>query len=172
MDTQKNSATATFVPSQATKSDLTRLVEAIATAHADDSMMNALSPDQWDVIASYLQPCALAQGQVLFSKGDMDRTLYFVESGGLSVHYEDSTGRLRLAIVGAGSVVGEGAFFSHRPRSASVQANGPSKLWSLSAMRFAELANRQPAIALNLVMACGSVVAKRLGNRRRRIATT
>ena len=39
-------------------------------------------------------------------------------------------------------------------------------------MRFTELSNRQPAVALPLVMAVGAVIAKRMGNRRRRIATT
>jgi hypothetical protein len=90
---------------------------------------------------------------VLFSQGATDRTLYLVESGSLSVHYQDEKERLRLAIVGAGSVVGEGAFFSHRARSATVQASAPCKLWSLTAIRFTELTNRQPAIALGLAMA-------------------
>jgi CRP-like cAMP-binding protein len=69
-------------------------------------------------------------------------------------------------------VVGEGAFFSHRPRSATVQTSAPCKLWALHALRFTELANRQPAVALALTMAVGSVLAKRLGNRKRRVAAT
>lgn len=135
-------------------------------------MTNPLSPAQWDVVSSYLLPVVLPAGQVLFTQGAADRTLYFVESGSLSVHYQDEKERLRLAIVGSGSVLGEGAFFSHRPRSATVQASAPSKLWSLTAIRFTELTNRQPAIALGLAMAAGAVLAKRLGNRRRRVAAT
>lgn len=88
------------------------------------------------------------------------------------MHYEDEKARLRMAMVGAGSVVGEGAFFSHRPRSATVQAAAPCRLWALTALRFTELSNRQPAIALGLCMAAGAVLAKRLGNRRRRVAAT
>jgi hypothetical protein len=34
------------------------------------------------------------------------------------------------------------------------------------------LSNRQPAIALGVAMAAGAVMAKRLANRRRRIAIT
>lgn len=50
-----------------------------------------------------------------------------------------------------------------------MQASVACKLWSLPALRFfTELTNRQPAIALGLVMAVGAVLAKRLGNRRRR----
>ncbi|MCE1193408.1 Crp/Fnr family transcriptional regulator [Acidovorax sp.] len=154
------------------KVDLQGLIAAISQASADDSMTNPLSSAQWDVLSSYLLPVVLPAGQILFSQGTTDRTLYLVESGNLSVHYQDEKERLRLAIVGAGSVVGEGAFFSHRTRSATVQASVPCKLWSLTAIRFTELSNRQPAIALGLVMAVGAVLAKRLGNRRRRVAAT
>ena len=154
------------------KVDLQGLLDAIAQASADDSMTNPLTPAQWDILSSYLLPVVLPAGQILFSQGATDRTLYLVESGNLSVHYQDEKERLRLAIVGPGSVVGEGAFFSHRSRSATVQASAPCKLWSLPAIRFTELTNRQPAIALGLVMAAGAVLAKRLGNRRRRVAAT
>lgn len=156
----------------ASKIDLTGLLSAIAQADADDSMSNPLTPAQWDTVSAYLQPYAVPAGHVLFSQGATDRTLYLVESGSLSVHYQDEKERLRLAIVGPESVVGEGAFFSMRPRSATVQASAPTKLWTLTALRFTELTNRQPAIALGLAMAAGAVLAKRLGNRRRRVAAT
>lgn len=154
------------------RADLSALVAAIGQSVAEDSLANRLSPEQWEVLSGYLLPVPLDAGQVLFAQGSHDRSLYLVESGSLSVHYEDHKQRLRLAIVGPGSVVGEGAFFSHRPRSATVQAGTPSLLWSLSALRHAELANRQPAIALQLAMAAGAVLAKRLADRRRRVAAT
>ena len=160
------------VPPASNKSDLQGLITAIAQSTAEDGMGNALASEQWDILASYLQPCTLAGGQMLFTQGASDRTLYLLESGSLSVHNEDAKGRLRLAIVTPGSLVGEGAFFSRRPRSASVQAAAPCKLWSLTALRFSELSNRQPAIALGISMAAGAVLAKRLGNSRRRVAAT
>ena len=156
----------------ASKIDLTGLLSAIARADEDDSMNNPLTPAQWDTISAYLQPHTVPAGHVLFTQGTSDRTLYLVESGSLSVHYQDEKERVRLAIVGPGSVVGEGAFFSMRPRSATVQASAPTRLWALTALRFTELSNRQPAIALGLAMAAGAVLAKRLGNRRRRVAAT
>ena len=156
----------------ASKVDLKGLIDAIAQTTADDSMTNPLTAAQWEVLSSYLLPVVLPAGQVLFSQGATDRTLYLVESGSLTVHYEDEQQRVRLAIVGPGSVVGEGAFFSHRPRSATVQAGAPTRLWNLTAIRFAEFANRNPAVALQLVMAIGAVQAKRLANRRRRVAST
>lgn len=154
------------------KVDLRGLLDAMAQSGSEDSMTNPLTLTQWEILSSYLLPVVLPAGQVLFTQGAVDRTLYLVESGSLSVHLQDEKDRLRLAMVGPGSVVGEGAFFSHRPRSATVQAGGPCKLWGLTAIRFTELSNRQPAIALGLAMAAGSVLARRLGNRRRRVAAT
>ena len=87
------------------KVDLQGLIDAIAQASADDSMTNPLTQAQWDILSSYLLPVVMPAGQVLFTQGATDRTLYLVESGSLSVHYQDEKERLRLAIVGAGSVV-------------------------------------------------------------------
>ena len=155
-----------------TRLDLQGLVNAISQASAEDSLTNPLKSEQWEVLSPYLQPHSLAAGQLLFSQGAADRTLYLVESGSLSVHFEDEKSRVRMAIVPAGSVGGEGAFVALRPRSATVQAATACKRWALTALRFTELSNRQPAIALSLVMAVGGVMAKRLANRRRRVAAT
>lgn len=152
--------------------DLTALIHAMGQGGAEDGMTNPLNREQWALLASYLRPLDVPAGQELFAQGTTDRTLYLIESGSLSVHLEDENQRMRLAIVGAGSVVGEGAFFSHQPRSATVQASAPCRVWALTAMRFAELANRQPVVALQLVMAIAAVQARRLGNRRRRVAST
>lgn len=154
------------------KFDIQGLALAIGHNHAADSFRLSLSPAHWDILASYMQPFALMQGQVLIEQGGTDRTLYFIETGSLSVHYQDQKARVRLAILGPGSVVGEGSFFSHVPRNATVQAASHSKLWSLTSLRFSDLSSRQPGLALELVMAMGAVVSKRLFNRPRRVAVT
>jgi hypothetical protein len=98
--------------SSVSKPDLQALIAAIAHAPTEDRLDLTLPPLQWETLGAYLLPQSLEPGQVLFQRDQADRTLYFVESGTLSVHLEDEKGRLRLAMVGAGSVVGEGAFFS------------------------------------------------------------
>src|SRR5213593_410130 len=102
------------------KFDVQGLVNAIAQNQSDDVFAPALAPAQWEMLGSYLQPFAVTGNQVLIEQGAEDRTLYIVETGNLTVHYEDSKGRVRLAVVGPGSAVGEGAFFSRQPRSATV----------------------------------------------------
>lgn len=154
------------------KFDVRGLVQSIAHNSSADGFRCQLSAAQWDTLGSYLQPFALMQGQVLIEQGAMDRTLYFVESGSLSVHYEDDKGRVRLAIVGPGSAVGEGAFFAHGARNATVQAASHCKLWCMTPIRFTELSNRQPNIALEIAMGLGALVTRRLVNKPKRIAVT
>lgn len=148
------------------------LIDAISQNHGEDGLILVLSPNQWETLASYMQPVTMAEGQILFKQGAADRTLYLIESGSLSVHFEDKQGRARLAVIGAGSAVGEGGFFSHMPRSATVQVGSACSLWSLSPTRFAELSNRKPEIALQVAMAAGAVVAKRLASSKYRAAVT
>ena len=142
--------------------DLQGLMDALVLNKAHDSLILNLLPVQWEALVLFLQPLTLVQGDILFKQGAMDRTLYFVASGSLSVHFEDTESRIRLAIVGAGSVVGEGSFFT----------GSPCTLWSLTPMRFTEMTHRRPELALAVVMGAGAVVAKRLLHSRYRVAVT
>lgn len=152
--------------------DIKGLAQAIAHCTASDALRCHFSQPHWDVLAAHLQAFPLASGQALIEQGASDRTLYFIESGNLSVHHEDQKSRLRMALVGAGTVLGEGAFFSHLPRSASVNASTACRLWCLTPLRFTELASRHAPIALELTLALGSVMARRLALRPRRVAVT
>lgn len=152
--------------------DINSLVQAISTSSASDALRCQFTKVQWDLLSSYMQPIAINSGQVLTEKGAVDRTLYLIESGTLSVHYEDEKGRVRIALVSAGSVLGEGAFFSHQPRVATVHAASACTLWCLAPMRFIELANRHSVVALELSLAMAAVMAKRLYNRAKRVAVT
>lgn len=154
------------------KFEVQGLVRAIEQNASNDSFAPSLNATQWDVLGSYLQPYELKTGQVLIEQNATDRTLYIVESGSLTVHYEDSKGRVRMAVVGPGSAVGEGSFFTRLPRSATVQAAAATKLWCLTALRFSELSNRQPNLALEIALALGSLVARRLTNKPKRAAVT
>lgn len=148
------------------------LIQATAANSTQDVFRPSINGGQWELFGSYLQPLSLRQGQVVIQQGATDRTVYLIEAGVLTVHYEDETGRIRLASVESGSAVGEGAFFSRQPRNATVQAASPCRLWSLTPMRFGELSNRQPQVALEVTLALGALVSRRLANRPKRIAIT
>ena len=152
--------------------DVQGLIQAAGNNQSLDAFHPHLTTKQWELFGTYLQPFAVRQGQVVIEQNASDRTVYFVESGALTVHYEDDKGRLRLASVESGSAVGEGAFFTRLPRTATVQAASACKLWSLSPIRFTELTNRQPQLAVEVALALGSLVSRRLSNRPKRVAVT
>ncbi|MCW5671902.1 MAG: cyclic nucleotide-binding domain-containing protein [Hydrogenophaga sp.] len=152
--------------------DIHGLAQSMRLSSALDAVPLNLTDAQWPQLANYLQPVALQQGQVLIEQGVKDRTVYFVESGTLTVHYEDSRERVRIAVVGSGSLLGEGAFFSHLPRSATVHAGSDCRLWCLTPLRFRELSSRHPDVALELSVAMSAVLARRMYNRPKRVAVT
>lgn len=152
--------------------DVLDLAKAMRASSALDAVPLNLTDAQWVVLGDYLQAVSLRQGQVLIEQGVKDRTVYFVESGSLTVHFEDDKDRVRIAVVNAGSVLGEGAFFSHLPRSASVHAGSHSRLWCLTPLRFRELSQRHPTVALDLTVAMAAVLARRMYHRPKRVAVT
>lgn len=154
------------------RADIMGLAQAMRQSGALDAVPLNLTEAQWQSLADFVQPVTLQQGQVLIEQGVKDRTVYFVETGSLTVHYEDAKERVRIALVGPGSLLGEGAFFSHLPRSATVQAGAPSRLWCLTPLRFRELSTRFPPIALELSVAMAAVLARRMYNRPKRVAVT
>ncbi len=124
------------------------------------------------MIAPYLQPFALPPSQVLIPQGTLDRTVYFLESGGLSVHFEDYKGRVHLAIVNPGSAVGEAGFFSNMPRNATAQSVGECRLWKLHYSKFLELSQNQPSVAVALAMGLAATITKRMTDRRKKVSVT
>lgn len=152
--------------------DVRDLQEVVESARLADAVPLRLSEAQWAVLGASMQGFDLAHGHVLIRQGARDQALYFVEQGKLTVHLEDSSGQILLATVGPGSVVGEGAFFSHGPRSATAQAAADCRLWRLSPDSWAELAREQPALALQVVTALACVMARRMAHQTRRVAVT
>ncbi|MBC5766727.1 Crp/Fnr family transcriptional regulator [Ramlibacter albus] len=154
------------------KPDISRLVEAVRANTSEDTLSRFMPDSAWDVVAEYLSPEKIERGHVLIAQGALDRTLYFVESGILRVHRGHHNAELQLAVLGPGAVVGEGAFFSHVERSATVQATQPTVLWALTPRRFDKMSKAHPEAALALSMALGAVVSTRMLNVARKISIT
>jgi CRP/FNR family cyclic AMP-dependent transcriptional regulator len=154
------------------KADLSKLVAAVETNKGDDTLARFLKPQAWDVLAEYLSMDEVERGHILIAQGALDRTLYFLESGVLRVHRGHSNSQLQLAVLGPGSVVGEGSFFSEIERNATVQATQPSVVWSLTPQRFEAMSKAHPAAALALSMALGAVLSSRMLDVSRRITIT
>lgn len=92
-------------------------------------------------------PVTLMQREVLFHAGDGGDGCYFLRRGAVtaSVIARDGQERL-LAVIGAGSVIGEMALADDAPRSATVTALKPCTLLHIRKAAFFRLADANPAI--------------------------
>ena len=143
--------------------DLNELVQAIQTLNAEDAFRARLSLDQWRTIAPYLTRHDIRAGDLLIKQGDADRTMYFLAQGSLQVFISGGPpGSSRIAILRAGSVVGEPGLFGDSARMANVEAMTPCIVYALRGPRLEELAQRSPALALELLRSAGAVMAARM----------
>jgi CRP-like cAMP-binding protein len=139
------------------------LVQAMQTLNAEDAFRPRLSLDQWRTIAPYLTRHDIRAGDLLIKQGDTDRTMYFLGQGSLQVFVTGGPpGSNRIAILRAGSAVGEPGLFGDGPRMANVEAMTPCAVWALRGPRLEELAQRSPALALELLRAAGGVMSVRM----------
>lgn len=143
--------------------EIDELVRAIQTMNAEDAFRARLSVEQWRTIAPYLTRHEIRAGDLLIKQGDDDRTLYFLAQGNLQVFVTGGLpGSQRIAILRSGSVVGEPGIFGASPRMANVEAMTPCVVHALRGPRLEELAQRSPALALELLRSAGAVMAARM----------
>jgi CRP-like cAMP-binding protein len=143
--------------------DIAQLVQAMQTLNADDAFRPRLTLDQWRIIAPFLTRHEIRSGDLLIKQGDADRSMYMLAQGSLQVFVSGGPpGSSRIAILRAGSVVGEPGLFNDGPRMANVEAMTACEVWALRGPRLEELAQRNPALALELLRAAGNVMAVRM----------
>ena len=116
--------------------DIAPLVQAMQTLNAEDAFRARLTLDQWRVIAPYLTRHEIRAGDLLIKQGDADRSMYFLAQGSLQVFVTGGVpGSSRIAILRAGSVVGEPGLFNDGPRMANVEAMTACEVWALRGPR-------------------------------------
>lgn len=152
--------------------DVSLLAAAIAHNTEAGGLGQFLESYRWSVLAQYVQPATLPRGHLLIAQGARERSLYFLEAGDLKVDTKTSAGLVHLAVLGPGTVVGEGSFFSGLARNASVAAYSACKVWEMSLSGFALLAREHPSVALALSQALGAVLASRMLDVSKRLALT
>lgn len=155
-----------------TENDVHGLVAAISRNTEDTTLARFLEPHRWSVLAHYVKPSSPERGHLLIAQGDTDSKVFFVESGDLKVDMKTPAGLVQLAILGPGTVVGEGNFFLRSTRSASVAVYRDCKLWELDAASFTALSREHPSVALALALALGAVLSARMNDLSKRLAIT
>jgi CRP/FNR family transcriptional regulator, cyclic AMP receptor protein len=135
-----------------------QLVDAIAALDAKDALQCRLGFEGWKLLAPYLSVNFLQPGTILIREGDNDRTLFILAEGELKVQARGH----EIALLQAGTVVGEGAFFSGEPRSATILANSNGIAWGLSWEKFEAMSHQYPKLALDLAKGLAAVLAMRM----------
>lgn len=109
-------------------------------------------------LATNLETCQCAPGDVLFREGERGDSFYIVRQGQIEVVKNLGTAEERLlATRGAGEFVGEMSLMRQDGlRTASVRAASQTELWGLSRADFDALLQRQPFLAYEMVRVLGS----------------
>jgi CRP-like cAMP-binding protein len=106
----------------------------------------------------------LRAGDALFRQGEQAEALYIVENGELEVRAQGTLGEeVVLAMLGAGTVVGEMAILEGTPRSATVEALSDVRVFELARADFEALRAERSRAAYKLILN----LAQTMGERRR-----
>jgi len=107
------------------------LIEQLSKVH----LLQALPPEEIAPLVHAAQQVVLAEGEELFREGDAGSSLYLVTSGSLEV----TRGGVKVAVIPAGDTVGEMAVVTGAPRSASIHALEPTRLFRIPKHAFDDL---------------------------------
>lgn len=116
-------------------------------------LFTPLPADALAALADVMHPESIADGEVLFRKGDAGGAMYLIVSGVVQVVLEnDQTGELQvLRQLGAGAALGDMSLIDQEPRTATVIAISPTELLTLYSQDF-----------LDIVQALGSNILEEL----------
>jgi len=106
------------------------------------------------------------KGEVFIRKGDTGLGMYLIVSGTVEVFDTRDGGRVTLATLDAGKVVGEMALMDARPRSAYVEAMADTECLLITRDSFNSLTRRDPEILWGIV----PLLAERLRHADKRLA--
>ena len=120
--------------------------------------------EDWKQLFRFTGIRSVTAGEALIRHGEPDRTLYFLLDGQLEVimHSANGLSMGRVALVGAGSVLGELAFFDGGPRSAGAWAVGDCEVAAMTPDQYIAFEQSSPALARELLFALGRILAIRL----------
>jgi len=122
------------------------------------------SDQEWEVVLRHTRHRRFGPGETVAEVGATEQSLYLVLEGEMEVlvpHGRRGHNR-RVALIGAGSVLGELSFFDGAPRSALVRALTPVLLAELTPADFELLADASPSLARRLLFDLGRNLAQRL----------
>ena len=136
------------------------LVRAVETLDGARALRIRLGRVQWRTLAGYMASREVRGGETLVAQGEAERALFLLDAGTLQAHSLPA-GR-RVELLQSGAAVGESSLFAEAPAAATVEAMTPCVIWTLTAARVAQLAQRSPEIAVEVLRMAGALLVRRL----------
>ena len=155
------------VPTQELESAIASFRARASSATSGEALLlPSWSYEDWKQLFRFTRTRRVIAGNALIRHGEPDRTLYFVLHGGLEVivHSGDGLAMGRVGLAGAGSVLGELAFFDGGPRSAGAWAVDDCEVAAMSPEQYVAFEQSSPVLARELLFALARILATRLRN--------
>lgn len=105
------------------------------------------TPKELTRLAGITDQAVLETGQVLCRQGEVATAAFVIDDGEANVKVADHV----IGTVGGGGIVGEMGLLDYRPRSATVVARTPMKVYVIDARRFESVLEDTPTLARNLL---------------------
>ena len=151
------------MPAAPSNADISTLCRAVQSLQGEGAFPVAMAAADWQRLAPYLARREVPAGSLLMRRGDTDRMAYWVQEGQLQVYVVGGPpGSHRIALLAAGTIVGEPALFGAAARMAHVEALTDAVVWGLGAECFDALAAQDTPLALAVLRGAGAVMAARL----------
>ena len=124
--------------------------------NADDTKIRRLrevalfrqcTPKELMRLAGITDQAVLETGQILCRQGEVATAAFVIDDGEANV----KVGNQVIGAVGAGGIVGEMGLLDYHPRSATVVASTPMKVYVIDARRFESILEDTPTLARNLL---------------------
>lgn len=128
---------------------------------AEIPMFEGLTDEDREALGNRLTERKVAQGELVFAKGDAGSAMYIVLSGAVQIFLppaDKDAPRVVLKDVRTGEYFGELSLFDDKPRSASVEATVESTLLELTRDEFGEQLAKSKTAAMSIL----SEMAERL----------
>jgi glutaminase len=128
------------------------------TTLREQALLAGLADREIDALAALMKPQSYQAGQCIVEAGELASSLFFLQSGMVSVKLPDG---VRLATLAAGMVFGEMGLLEEN-RSADVWADTSVQCLELPLHRFAAFREKHPQVGERIMRNLAALLAKRL----------
>jgi SulP family sulfate permease len=122
----------------------------------------AVGDEYAEVLATHCVRMEVAAGDIIARQGDPADTLHFILDGRVSILLGSGDNQVRIRSLGPHTTVGEMGLISSQPRSATIRAEAPSVLYSLSRDGYERIKAENPALGQALLSYIVAVMSERL----------